>query len=476
MILNIAIKEITELVRDPWVRRLAMGYQILLLVSLVLSGWAHVRMRTEREAAQAAARQTWINQGSKSPLAATYFGMLAFPPQPPMAILDSGVLPYLGQVAHLRAGAGTSFDYPEALDRGVMAELGPLRPAFCLQLLFPLLMIMVLHTLLSRERESGLERYLQALGVNPATMFFGKILAGAMAALALFAVSAILIVLTLFLAGPLPVDDLPALALLLCLYVLYYGAVLWLIFAVAALFPSGHASVGSLVGLWLLMGILIPAGSADWSRGQPLAPTAIEVSRILKSDLETGMPGEFPTRELRSETSLQMLLNQLGVGKREQLPISYPATHLMTEEELMGLSIDRRLKAAREVTAAQSNALRELSSLSPVVAIRTLSQVLCGTDPEQRWASWTEIETARRRFIRILNRDMAANAKASTGELERGKALWDSVDLVKLDPPVTLDYLGAHARQIVTLLMWFAGLALAAFSTVLLLPRRRARA
>ncbi|MBY0375529.1 MAG: ABC transporter permease subunit [Bryobacteraceae bacterium] len=475
MILNIAVKELTELVRDPWVRRMAIGFQLMLLLALAGAAWNHLRWRGESEAVRAAARQTWINQGNKTPLAATYFGMLGLPPRSGLAILDPGTLPYLGQVTRLRAGAGTRFEYPEMVDQALRPVTGVLTPAFCLQILFPLLMIVVLHTLISRERESGLERFLQALGVNPATVFFGKILAGATAVLALFAVSALLMVVTVGLAGPLTGADLPALALWFCLYGLFYGVVLWLIFAVSALLPSSHGSVGTLLGGWLVLAVFLPSAMADLARSRPVAPTAIEVSRILKSDFEMGVAGEYPARELRSESSLQLLLNQLGAGRREQLPISYPATHLMTEEELLGWSLDQRLGSANAVMANQGKQLREWSAFTPVIAIQTLSQTLCGSDPLQRLVVEREFETARRRFIRILNRDMAANARASTGELERGKALWDSVSLVTVEPPPPLDALEPQTRQIVTLLLWFAGMSVAAFGAVLVLPARRAR-
>lgn len=475
MILNIAFKELTELIRDSWVRRLVMAFGVLLLIALLASAWSHYRLRSAREEARQTARRIWIEQGNKSPLAASYFGMLAFPPSPALEILDPGVTPYVGQVTRLSAGAVTHFGYPVVLDQLTRSIVPTLSPAVCLQLLFPLLMILVLHSLVSRERESGLERFLHALGVNPATLFFGKILGGAMAVLGLFLASALLILITVAIVGPLAATDLPALILCFALYLLYYGVVLWLIFAISALVRSSQASVTTLLAIWIVVAVLLPAGLADYARTSRRAPSAVEISRILKSDYELGLPGEYPAREVRSDSTLQLLLNQLGAGRREDLPVSWPATNLMTEEELAGASIDHRFKGAREVQAAQSTALRELSSLTPTIAIRTLSQVLCGTDPVQRWASWSELEIARRRFVRILNREMAANAKPTTGELERGRALWDTVGAVDLDPPSPLDALEDQSRQIVTLLLWFAGLSLVAFATVLVLPQRRAR-
>ena len=475
MILNIAIKELTELVRDPWVRRVTLGFQALMVVALVGAAVEQWRWRTKAEEFEKAARQTWVNQGSKSPLAATYFGMLALPPRSGLAILDPGTLPYLGQVAQLRAGGGASFDFAMVVDEALRPVTGVLTPAFCWQMVFPLWMILVLHTLLSRERESGLERYLQALGVNQATMFFGKILAGATAVLGLFAVNGLAVAVTIGLVGPLRGVDLSALALVFCLYGLFYGVVLWLIFAVSALLRSGHGSVGVLLGVWLIVAVLLPAAVADLARARAVAATPVEISRILKSDFEMGVPGEYPARELRSASSLQMMLNQLGAGRREQLPISYPATHLMTEEELSGLSWDQRMASARQAIGRQNEQLLRWSMFTPMIAIRVLSQTLCGSDPEQRWVSVNEVETARRRFVRILNRDMAANAKVSTGELERDQKLWDSVSMVKPDPVDPLDFLESRTRQIVTLLLWFAGMSVVAFGAVLVLPSWRAR-
>src|SRR5262245_32173227 len=96
MVTTIARKEFTEMTRDGRFRWMSAVVLLLLLTSLAL-GWKHYRqVKAERDAAQAASRDTWINQGRRNPHSAAHYGVYAFKPKMPLSLVDTGLDPYTG--------------------------------------------------------------------------------------------------------------------------------------------------------------------------------------------------------------------------------------------------------------------------------------------------------------------------------------------------------------------------------------------
>jgi ABC-2 type transport system permease protein len=472
MIRKIALKELTELARAPWLRAAVMVYFALLLAALAGHGWLQFRAGDETARWSASARRTWIEQGNKSPHAAAHFGMLAIPPRPALAMIDPGTLPLLGQVAHLQAHQPAWFAHSPANAGSSLLRFFLLTPAFCLRILFPLLLVLLLHAISASERESGMERVLDALGANRATLFFGKITGGGMAAGGLAFASLGLTVLAFLILGGGNAEDFSSLMLLSGLYLLYYLIFFWLGLAVSALARTAGESLNVLLALWIGLCVLVPAWAAGQGQPTRAPPSGIEFARIQGVDSERGFPPDFPPRALRQDNTLQMMLTSFQVGRREQLPVSFPALFLMSEEEVTSLIAERRLAPLLELQKAQTKAMRDAAAYSPSTGISTLSQILCGTDYEHRLAVTVSTETYRRRAIRILNRNQSSFTKETGPVYEAGKPLWDSINPYGVTLGTRMIRMQDESRQIVVLLCWVLASTLAAFG-VTFLPRLR---
>jgi ABC-2 type transport system permease protein len=103
MVLTIARKEFTEMARDGRFRWMG-GIVLLLLFASLALGWKHYRqVKTEHDAAQAASRDTWVNQGRRNPHSAAHYGVYAFKPKSQLSMVDTGVDPYVGVAVYLEA-------------------------------------------------------------------------------------------------------------------------------------------------------------------------------------------------------------------------------------------------------------------------------------------------------------------------------------------------------------------------------------
>ena len=165
---------------------MVLSFLAIYALSLLAGVVEHTRYEQARVAAQKGVREAWLNQGQKNPHAATYFGTAVFPRRSALSILEPGTLPYLGVAAYLKAERQTEFIDLPARDASPLAGLVSLSPAFCWQVLFPFLVVLLTYSALARDRETGMERYLMAVGANRATLVFGKTFGVGLVLLAVF--------------------------------------------------------------------------------------------------------------------------------------------------------------------------------------------------------------------------------------------------------------------------------------------------
>jgi ABC-2 type transport system permease protein len=83
MVLRIARKELTEILRDGRFRWLA-GLVLALSVTSLAAGWKHFsEVDRQHQEAQQATRADWLAQPAKNPHSAAHYGMYAFKPKQP---------------------------------------------------------------------------------------------------------------------------------------------------------------------------------------------------------------------------------------------------------------------------------------------------------------------------------------------------------------------------------------------------------
>src|SRR5262249_5721137 len=114
-------------------------------------------------------------------------GMHVFKPEPPLAILDPGIEPFIGSTVWLQAHRQSEVKFRPAQDATGLQRFGSLSPAWVLQILFPLLIVILGSNAMSGERERGTLRQLLSLGVPTRNLLLGKTLALASCVAALIA-------------------------------------------------------------------------------------------------------------------------------------------------------------------------------------------------------------------------------------------------------------------------------------------------
>ncbi len=463
MIKHIARKEFTDVVRDGRFRWCAALVGALLLVSLG-HGWVQARQAQEElAAAQATARDHWESQGEKNPHSAAHYGIYAFKPRLALSFVDEGVDPYTGTSVWLEAHRQNEFLMRPAQDATAAQRVGALTAAQVLQNLVPLLIILLTFGVLAGEREQGTLRQLLATGIGRRELAVGKALGVAGALMLLLVPAAVVGAAALVVGSTGPAASPLARGTVLAgVYLAYFAAFVGLGLAVSAWARSARTALVVLVGVWVVNGLVAPRAAVDLSKWIHPTPSAVEFAHTLEQEMAAGVEGiERPDRAAFSEG----LLAEYGVERAEDLPVNEVGLYLQESEEFGNRIFDRNYGALWDTFERQGLVHEALAVAAPLLAVRTLSMGLAGTDVEQHRHFATAAETYRRDMMRQMNLDLAENSR--TGELYlAGPELWADVPPLQYDAPTLGWVLGNRLLSLLVLGAWLAGAVLLAAKRV----------
>lgn len=456
MIRLIAAKDFTEFVRDGrlyW----AGGLVAVLLVSALAVGWDRYReVSSERQAAQALDYDDWIAQPERHPHTAAHQGMHVFKPQPPLSVVDPGIDPYVGSTIWLQAHRQSEVRFRPAQDATGLQRFGELSPAWVLQVLAPLLLVVLGFGAFAAERELGTLRQTLSLGIPASTLLWGK------AAALLGAVGLLLIpgLVGGALAAGFSADALARLAWLTAGYGVYLAVIAFLVLAVSAVAPSSRIALVALLGLWIGGVLLAPRAASDLSRVWHPSPTRLAFNAALDGDL--GRVGGKAWNERFGVTtawSPQVPLDQWGVALQMDDAIKYPV-------------MDQHFGALWNTFSGQQRAQEWLGLAVPVLAIRAFSMGIAGTDFAHHRSFAVAAEQHRRVIQDVVSQDLVAHADARGAghfDYRAGHELWERVPPFAYTAPRLSFGLGNSLRSFVIL----SASLLAAITLARLAFRRR---
>ena len=453
MIRHIVRKEFMDVVRDGRFRWCAALVGALLLVSLG-TGWVQARnAQKELAAAQATARDHWESQGEKNPHSAAHYGVYAFKPRLALSFVDEGVDPYTGTSVFLEAHRQNEFLLRPAQDATPAQRIGALTAAQVLQHLVPLLIILLTFGALAGERERGTLRQLLATGIGRLELAMGKAL-GAAAALALLLVPAAIVGAAAIVVGsPGPATSpLVRGAVLAGIYLAYFATFIGLSLAVSARAPSARTALVVLLAIWVVNGLVAPRVAVDLSKWLYPTPSAIEFAHTLEQEMADGVEGvDRPDRAVVT----QNLLARYNLERAEDLPINAVGVFLQ-ENEMFGNQIfDRNYGALWDTFERQGYVHEALAVTAPLLAVRTLSMGLAGTDVEQHRHFASAAEEYRRDLVERLNGELTENSR--TGEVYLASAdLWSQMPPFRYDAPEVSWVLKNRALSLLMLGLWLA--------------------
>ncbi len=432
---------------------------IVLAVSLValLAGWKHYsELSQQHETASASTREQWLNQPEKNPHSAAHYGVYAFKPKSQLAIVDTGIDPYMGVAVWLEAHRQNEFKYRPAQDRTAVQRFGEMTAGEVLQVLLPLFVVLMTFSAFSGEREQGTLRQLLSLGVRRRDLVVGKAL-GIGAALGLVLVPSVVmgvVAMALSLEGGLLAGDPARAVLLVGVYAAYFAVMIALSLGVSAWARSSRLALVILLSFWFANSLIASRAVADLASALHPTPSAIEFQRAMQADLDDRAPVQQRLDERRAE-----LFREYNVDSVDALPIAFSGISLQEGEEHANIVFDRHYGRLFDLYERQNRVHQIAGVVAPMLAVRSLSMGLAGTDFLQHRDFIRAAEDYRRDIQRILNGDIVRNQKPGQVYLA-GRALWEEVPPFEYDAPSTGWVLGAYTTSLLVLAFWMvAGIA-----------------
>ena len=465
MILRIARKEMTEMIRDGRFR-VSGAIVFTLLAGALLLGWQHYsEVRAQHTAAQKATRDQWLHQGKKNPHSAAHYGIYAFKPTSPLSLVDGGTDPYTGVAVWLEAHKQNEFKYRPAQDATAVQRFGELTGATVLQLLIPLLIVLLTFNAFSGERELGTLRQLLSLGVKQSDLAMGKAL-GVAGALALLLVPAAVIGAAAMTAAS---DQssmaaaIPRMGWMTLSYLLYFGIFVCVALAVSAWMPSSRAALIGLLGFWMFNGLIAPRAASDIAKAVRPTPSAFEFGHQMELALKNGVDGHDPA-DARIKRLEEELLKKYKVDKIENLPVNFAGMRLQEGENHGNEVFDQAYAKLWETFSNQDGVHRVLALAAPGLAARSLSMGFAGTDFPQHAHFAKAAEEYRRGIQRVMNQDLIKNA-SNTAPYLAGDSLWNLVAPFEYTAPDANWVVARQVPELGILGLWFVAAAVAALWT-----------
>jgi ABC-2 type transport system permease protein len=454
-----------------WQRsRLALGAAALLAGLLVVTALlTALRMQaehTERTHQQTQAEATFLAQPDRHPHRMVHYGHYVFRTPAPLALFDPGLDAVTGRSIFLEGHRQNTAMFAQA---GASADLGALSwlsPALVYQLLGPLLLILLGHGLLAREREAGTLASLLAQGVPGRQLLAGKALA--------MVACVLLMLLPLALSAGWAVMRGERVAAALALwgaYLLYLAIWAGLALLASACFRRRAAALASLVSLWIGLTLVLPALAV--SAASAAAPLAGKLEGDLVMLAEIRQLGDGHNANDPAFAQLRAdLLARHGVQRVEDLPVNLRGIVATYSERKLTDTLNAH--AARRM-AAETRQAERLSAhgwFTPMLALADASRAVAGTDLRHHHRFLQEAEALRYAFVQGLNRvhsEQLAYAddirRSSDAEAERRTRVaasnWQLLERFRFEPDAASARIAQARPQALMLLLWCGGLVAA---------------
>jgi ABC-2 type transport system permease protein len=444
----IAGKDLREFIRDGrlfW----AGGLIVVLMLTAVAVGWTHQReVQAEHVSGQALDYDAWLNQGPRHPHDAATQGMHVFKPEPPLAIFDPGIEPFVGSTVWLQAHRQSEVKFRPAQDATGLRRFGNLSAAWVLQTLASLLIIILGFNAVSAERESGTLRQLLSLGVSTRALLLGKATALA-ASVAILLIPGFVFLAVMAIVGTSGAGGLDAVWRLSWLgvgYGLYLGFYIFLVLAVSVLARSSRAALIVLLGLWIAGSLVAPRAASELADLLDPTPSRLDFDNKLSSELATA--------------SEEVWLKNFGVRTKwdPSVPLNKWGEALEIDDHAGYGVYDRNFGALWDTFERHQGMHEWFGLVAPLLAVRGFSMGIAGTDFAQHRDFTTAAETQRRLIQDIVSDDLVRHADPLGNAhftYKAGSELWATVPRFEYHIPPVSFALARHWQGLLTLAIAF---------------------
>jgi ABC-2 type transport system permease protein len=462
-----------RIARDEWLywnrSKLAVSVLvigILLTLSSVIATQTKIHeLSHQRTELQTSSEDTFMEQPDRHPHRMVHYGHYAFRTPSPLSMLDPGVDAYTGNAIFLEGHRQNSATFAEQQQSTGLAKLGSLSPAFVVQNIAPLILILIGYSSVSRERESQTLAFLLIQGVSTSTLFLGKIFALVGAAL--------LILLPLAIASVFAVVDGEPITMVITFLIGYFLYLLvWVLIVVLAstMFSKNSSSFTALIFTWIALCIVIPRVASS------TASVTYPVSGKLESDFaviaELRKLGDgHNANDPAFEAFKAELLEKYEVDTVDELPINFRGAVASRSEAELSEVLNQFAEQRMQSELAQTQLARMFGWLSPNVSIRSFSMISAGTSIESYHRFLRETEELRYNFVQGLNQvhieqlnyqdDLNRNQSQEAGMKARVSAEnWDLVAGFEFQVDAASSRMDKSVNSISQLLFWLFALVI----------------
>ena len=385
-----------------WLRsKLALISMVFIAVLLVVTSvTTALQMESERDhrvSHQTEAEDAFKSQPDRHPHRMVHYGHYVFRAPAPLSVLDPGVDTVTGQSMFLEGHRQNSAMFAERASGANMGGLAFLTPAFVYQIFVPLLIILLGHGSIVREREASTLSQLQAQGTTSNILISGK-------GLALFSVATLLMIPLLPGLG-IAInlgESLITGTVFLLTYLLYLSVWIGIVLCVSVLSSNRSIALATLFASWAVFCLAIPSLSTGIASIVAPIDGKIETDfRVLEAkktmgDLHNANDPAF--EKLKTDT-----LAEYGVEKIEDLPVNWRGIVARYGEkrdaEVTNKFAEERLFAETQ----QSRIINAFGWLSPALAFSDASRKLAGSDLQTHHRFLREAEALRMDFVQAIN-------------------------------------------------------------------------
>ncbi|MCP4863942.1 MAG: DUF3526 domain-containing protein [Alteromonas sp.] len=392
--------------RDEWRywRRSSLAQTVLIIALLLAAASVWVTHATishtteQRQHMQSESITAFEEQPDRHPHRMVHYGHYLFRSPPPLGSLDPGIDSFTGNAIFLEGHRQNGATFADQKQGTGLTWVGRLTPAYVMQVLTPLLLIVLGFGVMTREREAGTLDFLKVQGVSPLVLLAGKGVAMAGAGL---------LVLTPLIIGALisvlnGAEVVPVLTFILS-YLIYIVVWCALVLLISTLARSNSVSFSGLVAVWILLCLVVPRVASNTASVMVASPGKLETDFAVLKKLHQ-MGDGHNANDPAFKAFKDNLLAQYNVDSVEDLPINFRG--VVAQKSEADLTEVLNEFAEQQMAQQQSQAViaRMFGWLSPMIAIQNASMKLAGTDLENYQRFMREAEAVRFEFVQSLNK------------------------------------------------------------------------
>ena len=463
------VSKVVLIAKDEWrywlrsklaVTVLVIGL-VLTLTSVIVTAITMIELSHTRHALQTTSDKSFVDQPDRHPHRMVHYGHYAFRTPAPLSTLDPGIDAFTGNSIFLEGHRQNSAMFADNRQGTALTKLGSLTPAFIVQTLAPLLLILIGYSAISRERELQTLPYLLSQGTSGLTLIAGKGLA------LLCVVGLILIPLTVSsLFTVLNGESLLAVASFILGYALYLFVWVLLILLASSVFSKNSGSFTALIFLWILLCIVMPRVASTTAATVVPSPGKIETDFAVKAELRKLGDGHNANDPAFKQFK-QSLLKKYNVETLDELPVNFRGVVAGESEAKQTAVLNKFAEQRMQAELKQTQLSRNFGWVTPMVAIKSLSMIVVGTSIETHHRFLRETEQLRFDFVQGLNKvhsekltyqdDINRNANATATKKARVSAdNWQILQNFTFNSDSALVRADRSTSAFLQLLLWIA--------------------